>query len=250
MAAKKSTVSKNSRSDDIDRRLDRIIEIQEESARKEAERKIEADRRQAEADRRQAEADRRQAEADRRQAEADRRLAETDRQLQETSLEVKKLSRSIKTLRQHVGGQDNRWSKIVEALVAGDLTALLADTLQIKINYAGTRVKGTYQGDNWEIDVLAVNEGIVVPVEVKTTLSQADIDAFIANVLDKFTDFIPSHRNNKIYGAIAFIKVEGNEQHVVNYAASKGLIVIKAMRGTNHILNAKGYQPRDFNPHN
>ena len=231
---------------DIDRRLDRIAKIQEEMAIREAKRQEEDKRKEKQ---RQKEAEQRQKEAEQRQKEAEQRQADVEQQLKKTSIEVEKLSKSIKALRRHVGGQDNRWSRIVESLVAGSLSEILAASLQIKVNYAGTRVKGTHQGSNWEIDVLAVNEGTVVPVEVKTTLKKDDIDDFVVRVLDRFTELIPTLKDNKVYGAIAFVKIEGNENSVINYALSQGLIVIKAMRGTNHILNPKDCQPRDFNRH-
>ena len=167
---------------------------------------------------------------------------------EETDRQLKVVAKSIKSLRNHVGGQDNRWSRIIESLVAGDLSEMLAQALQIEVNYASMRVKGTYQQRNWEIDVLAVNAGIVVPVEVKTTLKEGDVDYFVARILAKFTYLIPSLKHNKVYGAIAFVKVEGNEDTVVNYALSKGLIVIKAMRGTNHIINPKNQKLRNFSP--
>ncbi len=207
------------RLDDIDRRLDRIAELYEDMALREAQR---------------------QKEADQRQREADQRQARIDQQLD-------KLSRSIKDLRKHVGGQDNRWSRIVESLVAG-LSEVLAVSLQIEVNFASTRVKGTYRGENWEIDVLAVNEGTVVPVEAKTTLKQEDVDHFIARIPSRLTRLIHRYKHDKIYGAIAFVKSEGNEDSVINYALSKGLIVIKAMRGTNHVIDPQKYPLRDFNP--
>lgn len=213
------------RLDDIDRRLDRITKLYEDMEKQ------------------------RQKEAKQRQKEAKQSQDRVDRQLEKTSIEVEKASRSIKNLRRHVGGQDNRWSRIVESLVAGSLSEILAASLQIKVNFASTRVKGTYRGNNWEIDVLAVNEGTVVPVEVKTTLKQDDIDYFIARILDRLANLIPRYKHDKIYGAIAFVKIEGNEDSVINYALSKGLIVIKAMKGTNYIVNPKKYTPRDFNPH-
>ena len=68
----------------------------------------------------------RQKEAELRQKKSDRQQDRVDRQLEKTSVEVEKASRSIKNLRRHVGGQDNRWSRIVEALVAGSLSEILA----------------------------------------------------------------------------------------------------------------------------
>ena len=244
---------------DVGRRLTALASRDEEADKRQVEadrrRKAEADKRQAEADKRQAEADKRKAEADKLKAEADKRqaktdlqLQETDKQLQKTSLEVEKTVKSIKQLRRQVGGQHNRWGKIVEDLVAGDLCALLETLLSIEINHVSTRVRGSYQSKNWEIDLLAVNQGTVVPVEVKTTLAKADIDGFIRRILQRLTDLIPAHRGARVYGAIAFVKIADNEEETIDYALHKGLIVIKAMRGTNHIINPKDYEPHDFHP--
>ena len=174
--------------------------------------------------------------------EGDRRQAETDRQLQD-------LARSIKSLRRHVGGQDNRWSRIVESLVAGDLRELLVDMLQVDVRSA-TRVKNSYQGKMWEIDVLAENGDVAVPVEVKTTLKKDDIDHFITRILSRFTNLIPTHKNSRVYGAIAYVKTGSNEEDAVDYALSKGLLVIKAMKGTNSLLNSRDNELHDFNPRN
>ncbi len=217
---------------ETERILQKVAEMQVENARQLKEQREKDERRQEEADRRQEEADRRQKEAERRQEEVDRQL--------------KKLAKSIKALRRHVGGQDNRWSRIVESLVAGDLHNLLANILLVEVRSA-TRVKNTYQGRMWEIDVLAENGDVAVPVEVKTTLKKDDIDHFIARILTRFTVLIPSHKNSRVYGAIAFVKADGNEADVVNYALQKGLIVIKAMRGTNHVVNPADSELRNFN---
>ena len=182
---------------------------------------------------------------DRQQKETDRQLKETDRQLKESNHklqeQLKLTDRQLRKLARQVGGLHNRWGKIIEDLVTGDLIALLRQ-LDLDINHASTRVRG----DNWEIDVLAEDTTVVVPTEVKTTLQRTDIDNFITRILVKFTQLIPSHRNKKIYGAIAFVKTDGNESEVVNYALSKGLIVIKAMRGTNQLLTTKNTVLRDY----
>ena len=215
------------------KRLDDITLRQEKSeARQE-----EADRRSKEADRRSEEADRRSEEADRRSKEADRRGEALDRRLAKTEQLIKRIGKQV-------GGQDNRWGKIVESLVEGDLCQLMTDFLGVDIVDTSRRIE---VGDV-EIDIVAVNTDTVVVVEVKTTLEQEHIDKFIATKLSKFTKLRPRYKDCKIYGVIAFVKVNNNAKEIVNYAINKGLIVIKAMRGTNHIINPKGSKPRDFHP--
>ena len=182
-----------------------------------------------------------QKESDRRlkkqQEAAERRQEETDRQLRETSKEIKKLSRQV-------GGQGQRWGKIIESLVEGDLCLLMTEFLGVEIVDISRRVEVR----DVEIDLVAVNTNTVVVVEVKTTLQQEDLDKFVSTKLNRFTELRPHYKGSKIYGVIAYVKVDSNAKEVVNYALSKGLIVIKAMRGTNHILNPKGHKPHNFHP--
>lgn len=166
----------------------------------------------------------------RRQAENERQQAKTDRLL-------RKLARQV-------GGQGNRWGKIVESLVEGDLCALLTEFIGIEIVDISRRVEVR----DVEIDLVAVNTDTVVVVEVKTTLEHEHIDKFISTKLSRFTELRPHYKGSRVYGVIAFVKVDNNAKEVIDYAISQGLIVIKAMRGTNHILNPKDCPPRDFHP--
>ena len=207
----------------VGKELREVARMQKENARQ-------LDKQRAEADRRQAEADRRQAEADRRQKELDRQQAKTDRMLRE--------------LGKQIGGQGQRWGKIIESLVEGDLCMLMTEFLGVEIVDISRRVEVR----DVEIDLVAVNTDTVVVVEVKTTLQQEHIDKFISTKLSRFTILRPHYKGSKIYGVIAFVKVDSNAKEIIDYAISKGLIVIKAMRGTNHIVNPKDRKPRNFHP--
>ena len=216
--------------DKSDPELEEIKAVLREVARMQKENARQLDRQSADADRRQAEIDRRQAEIDRRQAEIDRRQAKTDRLL-------RKLGRQI-------GGQGQRWGKIIESLVEGDLCMLMTEFLGVEVVDISRRVEVR----DVEIDLVAVNTDTVVVVEVKTTLQQEHIDRFISAKLNRFTQLRPHYKDSKIFGVIAFVKVDNNAREVIAYALSKGLIVIKAMRGTNHIINSKGSKPHNFHP--
>ena len=187
----------------------------------------------------------------RRQAETDKQLKETAKMTEEAAEARKDLARrqaetdkQLRKVGRQIGGIGNRWGKIAESLVAGDLATILKERLQVKIHYAGKNLKG----DGWEIDVLAVNAGVAVPTEVKVTLNRGDIDHFISRVLCRFTELMPEHKGKKIYGVIAFVKIDGNEQEVIAYAQSKGLIVIRIIGGTSKILNPEGFKFRNFHP--
>ena len=156
----------------------------------------------------------------------------------------KDTDRFLRRIGKQVGGQGNRWGKIVESLVEGDLCQLMTDFLGVEIVDTSRRVE---VGDV-EIDIVAVNTDTVVVVEVKTTLEREHIDQFITTKLSRFTELRPRYKDCKIYGVIAFVKVDSNAKEIVNYAINKGLIAVKAMRGASHIINPKGSKPRDFHP--
>ena len=174
-------------------------------------------------------------------AAAQARSEDFDRQQRKRS---QKIDSQLEELGKQIGGAHNRWGKIVEELVAGDLTAIISLHLRGQAHYLSTRVRADDR--SWEIDVLATNGDIAVPVEVKTTLSKDDIDSFVSRILVPFTMLLPDHKHKRIYGVVAFVKIEGNEREVIEHALSQGLIVVKAMHGTNTVLNHKDFTPRDF----
>ena len=189
-------------------------------------------------------ADKRQKAADQRQEAADKQVQATEKQVQETSKELQAVGKYVRELGKQLGGQGQRWGKIIESLVEGDLCMLMTKFLGVEIVDISRRVEVR----DVEIDLVAVNTETVVVVEVKTTLQREHIDKFISTKLDRFTDLRPRYRGTNIYGVIAFVKVDNNAKAVIDYAIGKGLIVIKAMRGTNHIINPKDSQPRNFHP--
>lgn len=186
-------------------------------------------------------------------------IAEAKKDKEEAKKRSRKIDAQIEELGKQIGGAHNRWGKIVEELVAGDLTAIISTHLNGQAHYLSTRVRPDDR--SWEIDVLATNGDIAVPAEVKTTLSIDSIDKFVSRILIPFTTLLPDHKHKRIYGVIAFVKTDGNEHEVIDHALSQGLIVVKAVRsthsdslplsssyGTNKVLNAKDFKPRNFCP--
>ena len=201
--------------------LDRITEKQEKSA--------------AEADRRmkkwQEEADRRQEEANRRQKKAERQMEELREQMKDTDRRLKKTDELF----------NSQWGKLVESLVEGDLVALL-NTRGIEVESTHPRVSGRRNGDHYEFDILAINGGEVVVVEVKTTLRSEDVTHFLEK-LARFTEYEPVWQGKKIFGAVAYLKTDANVQA---YAERQGLFVIRATGSSASIINRTDFRPRVF----
>ena len=186
----------------------------------------------------QQETDRRMQETDRRMQETDRRMQETDRQMQETDRRLRGTDRRLRYLDELFNGQ---WGKLMEALVKGDLLALL-NRRNIAVHYLSSNLEITYAGRDWEIDILAVNRDELVVVEVKTTLKVGDVDHFL-DTLRHFTRILPDYAGREVYGAVAYLKAN---QSADRYADRQGLFVIRATGSSASITNRKDFRPRSF----
>jgi len=194
----------------------------------------EADRRAAEADHRAAEADRRAAEADRRAAEADRRAAEADRSMEE-------LKRIAANTSREVAGLTTRWGQFVENLVEPAVVRLFQER-GIEIQQTLRRVKSTSLATPMEIDILAIDGEIAVAIEVKSRLSQEDVDNF-CQTLARFKQAFHYLSEYQIHGAVAGIEID---QDVDRYAYRRGLFVIRQCGDSVEIANDGAFRPRSW----
>lgn len=170
-------------------------------------------------------------ETDKNFKETDRRFKETDKQLKETDQRIKELSNLF----------TSQWGKLVESLVEGDLINLL-NGRGIKVESVIQRRRGSRNGRNFEFDLIAINTGEVVIVEVKTTLRPDDVKDFLAK-LEEAKFFMPDYRNMTIYGGMAFISADSGSEKM---AENKGLFVIKATGGSSSIINGINFEPKKF----
>ena len=176
------------------------------------------------------------------QRETDRRLQETAQGLRETDQLLKRLGqetdRRLRKLDDLFNGQ---WGKLMEALVEGDLVELL-NQRGIAVRTTSTNRKQDFRGRLWEIDIIAVNDGEVVAVEVKTTLKVGHVDHFL-ETLHHFTRLAPEYREWPVYGAVAYLK---EDESSATYAARQGLFVIRATGSSASIVNRADFTPRSF----
>ena len=156
----------------------------------------------------------------------------------ETNRKIKETNRRIKYLDELFTGQ---WGKLIESLVEGDLVKLLKEK-NIQIERTLTHLKGRYQDERREFDIIAVNGSEVVVVEVKTTLTVKDVDYFKTK-MDEFTDFCPEYRGKKIYGSVAYLKANQSSD---KYAEKQGMFVIRATGKSASIINDSNFKPKTF----
>ncbi len=180
----------------------------------------------------QAELLRAQQETDRKFQDTDRKFQDTDRKFQDTDRKFQETARLVSDL----GGQ---WGLFMENQVAPACERVFSER-GIPVQMVSQRVKKRRGGDTLEIDVLVVNAGHVVVVEVKASLSVEAVREFLDD-LRQFRDFFPEYADWQVHGAVAGMRIEDGADR---YAYRQGLFVLAQTGDTVKILNDAQFQPK------
>ena len=168
---------------------------------------------------------------------------QTDKSIKDLSVSQKQTDRQI----QKIGGRFNqRWGALVESLVEGKLVRIFQDR-GIDITQTHTRSQSEWRKadgriERREFDIIVANGTEVVVVEVKTTLTPKDINAFLETLRD-FKNYFPRYKSEIIYGAVAYLSGE-NKAHLL--AEEEGLFLIRATGDSASLVNKKDFKPKSF----
>jgi len=182
--------------------------------------------------------------------ETNERLKETDRILtesfQERDKELDKLSKSFEETRKMsenankaVYALTGKWSRFVEGLIAPAVERLFKER-GITVDKIFQRVKTRRNGDEIEVDILAIDGEYAVLIEAKSTLKIDDVKEYLER-LERFKSFFPEYTERKVVGAVGGIVMEEDSD---KYAYRNGLFVIGESGDAAVILNDKYFQPR------
>jgi len=108
------------------------------------------------------------------------------------------------------------------------------------VHLTALRVTGQDEQGSIEIDILAENTTEVVAIEVKSHLEVRDVKRFL-RTLERFKKAFPKHKNDKLYGAVAEIKID---ERVNEYAIQEGLFLIQPARDSVVIANSHEFKPK------
>ena len=159
---------------------------------------------------------------------------EFDEKLEKSRIEFDKKMNKMR------GIWSNAWGDFVESLVSGSLVKMLQEWIP-SINQIMKNIECHRNGHDCEIDIIAVNNEALVATEVKSTLNVKDVNDFLEK-LKNFSMFFPQFKNYKVYGAVAYLKVD---QSAEKFAMKQGLFVIRATGDSGEILNKKGiFEPQ------
>jgi hypothetical protein len=161
---------------------------------------------------------------------------ETERQLKEQATNT---DRQIQRVSKQISDLGGAWGRFVEDLVAPACERVFVER-GIPVDQVSQRVKRRRRGDTLEIDVLVVNQGHVLAVEVKSSLGVADIKDFVED-LTRFRNFFPEYVGMSLYGAVAGIGIESGADR---YAYRQGLFVMTEVGDGVAILNGDGFEPK------
>jgi hypothetical protein len=165
----------------------------------------------------------------------------TELESQETKRQIQETARQIKAVNKQIGELGNRLGEFVEWQVRPAVVRLFQER-GLNVHEFHPSAEAQRGDEGIEIDLLVVNDTDVVLVEVKSKLSQQDVDDHLER-LAKFKRLMPSYRDKKAFGAVAGIVVP-NE--VARYGYRKGLFVLAQSGETVIILNNKQFQPRTW----
>jgi len=178
-----------------------------------------------------------------RSEEADRRFQETERFLKaraaETEREIQAVNEQIQAVNKQIGELGGQWGLFVENQVAPACERVFSER-GIPVHMVSQRVKKRRGGDTLEIDVLVVNAGHVVLVEVKSSLGVEEVREFLED-LRQFRTFFPEYADHQVHGAVAGMRIEDGADR---YAYRQGLFVLAQTGETVKILNDMRFQPK------
>ncbi len=167
---------------------------------------------------------------------------ESDRQLQETKQLIRDQAQAARRenqqLNEQLGKLGNRLGEFVEWQVRPAVVRLFqARGIAVHEFHDGISVQ---RGDDGiEIDLLVVNTTEAVLVEVKSKLTQADVDEHLER-LGKFKRLMPRYDDVQAMGAVAGMVVP---QGVARYAC-RGLFVLAQSGDSVVILNDDQFEPQ------
>ena len=192
-----------------------------------------------------------QKETDRRFQESDRRFQETEQFLKEQSQQTERLlkeqsqktDQQIRTVNQQLNEQlgklGNRLGEFVEWQVRPAAVRLFKERgIAVRELSADLSVQDGDEGI--EIDLLVVNGSEAIAIEVKSKLTQADVDEHLER-LNKFKRLLPRYQSLKILGAVAAMVTPSE---VARYAYRQGLFVIAQSGDDLVILNDQKFKPK------
>jgi hypothetical protein len=168
---------------------------------------------------------------------------ETERRFQETDRERRKTDRQIKELGKQIGGLGEKFGSFTEGLALPSLERVLRERFGMEVVSPSVRV--SKEGQHLEIDVLSYANGPIAAayvVEVKSHLREEAI-AQLKDVLLRFREFFPEHRDKRLYGILAAVDLSAAMRERV---LQEGFYAARIHDQVFTLEVPEGFQPRAY----
>jgi len=151
----------------------------------------------------------------------------------------KDTDRRLNELGKQIGGLGNRLGEFVEGVVRPGLVRLFRER-GVDVRETHRDLEAERNGRKAQVDLLVVNDAEVVVVEVKSKLSQRDVEEHLER-LALFKELFPRYADARVLGAMAAMVVPEKQ---AAFAEAAGLYVIGQAGEDAVFLNSAGFEPR------
>lgn len=167
--------------------------------------------------------------------------AKTDEQLNRTDEQMRRTDEKLDRIGKQLGDLGLVQGEVAEDLFFRNLRGVFRKTkMDLKKVKRNLRRKG-----EGEFDLVAVDGGRVLVVEVKNKLEKRMVDRFLEKKLPRFKELFPEYEKYQVVGGMGALVVKDD---VGRYAEKAGLYVLtQTDEGGAALLNRKGFEPRTFN---
>jgi len=167
--------------------------------------------------------------------------AKTDEQLNRTDEQMRRTDAKLDRIGKQLGDLGLVQGEVAEELFFRNLRGVFRKT-KMDLKKVKRNLKRKGEG---EFDLVAVNGGTVLVVEVKNKLEKRMVDAFLEKKLPRFKELFPEYGKYQVVGGMGALVVKDD---VGKYAEKAGLYVLtQTDEGGATLLNRKGFEPRTFN---
>jgi hypothetical protein len=171
---------------------------------------------------------------------------ETQKQFREVQQEISNLTKTIDNQSKNIDGINNTIGKITEAIFLPEIHEKFK-AFGYNFNDSSTSPNKIFRHKGQaiaEADIYLENGAVSMIIEVKTKLTQTDIDDHIERIETLRSYFDKMGNNRNILGAIAGTIISNN---LINYAYKNGLFVLVQSGESVKIADMpEGFKPRTW----
>jgi hypothetical protein len=167
------------------------------------------------------------------QKKTDEQIRRTDEQMRRTDAKLDRIGKQLADLGLVQG-------EVAEELFYRNLRSLFRNR---KVTFEKVRRNVKKKGKG-EYDIVAVDEGRVLVVEVKNKLEKRMVNEFVEERLPRFKELFPEYARYRVQGGIGALVVK---EDVGKYAEKAGLYVMtQTDEGGAALLNRDDFEPKEF----